>query len=84
MPPANSLVRGLFSVNTLDGRIKVPFKQDGMNQYFDGSWKFGTAKLVFKHDKFFLHIPTTKEVADSPKMAGHQFNSPTSIEHHAS
>lgn len=61
-----SLVKGLFSVNTLGGRVKVPFKQDGMDQYFDGSWKFGTAKLVFKHDKFFLHIPTTKEVADSP------------------
>lgn len=60
-----SLVKGLFSVNTLNGRIKVPFRQDRMDQYFDGSWKFGTAKLVFKHDKFFLHIPTTKEIEDS-------------------
>jgi len=60
-----SLVKGLFSVNTLDGRVKVPFKQDGMDQYFDGSWKFGTAKLVFRHDKFFLHIPATKEIVDS-------------------
>ena len=60
-----SLVKGLFSVNTLNGRIKVPFRQEGMDQYFDGSWKFGTAKLVFKHDKFFLHIPTTKEIEDS-------------------
>lgn len=60
-----SLVKGLFSVNTLEGRVKVPFKPDAMEQYFDGSWKFGTAKLVFKHDKFFLHIPATKEIAES-------------------
>lgn len=60
-----SLVKGLFSVNTLVGRVKVPFKPDAMEQYFDGSWKFGTAKLVFKHDKFFLHIPATKEIDES-------------------
>jgi hypothetical protein len=39
-----SLVKGLFSVNTLQGRMKVPFRQDHMEQYFDDSWEFGTAK----------------------------------------
>lgn len=60
-----SLVKGLFSVNTLAGRIKVPFHYEGMEQYFDGSWSFGTAKLVNKYGKFFLHIPMTKEVAET-------------------
>lgn len=56
-----SLVKGLFSVNTLEGRVKVPFETKGMEQYFDNNWKFGTAKLVNKYGKFFLHIPVTKE-----------------------
>lgn len=58
-----SLTKGLFSINTLGGRIKVPFAK-GMEQYFDGSWSFGTAKLVNKYGKFFLHIPMTKEFDD--------------------
>ena len=48
----------LFSVNTLQGRIKVPFFAKGV----DTSGHFGTAKLVCKHGKFFLHIPVTKEI----------------------
>lgn len=51
----------LFSVNTLQGRIKVKFYNQGFEQYFTDNCKFGTAKLVFKHNKFFLHIPVTYE-----------------------
>lgn len=60
-----SLVNGLFSVNTLVGRIKIPFEPKGMEQYFEGRWSFGTAKLVNKHRKFFLHIPMTREIDES-------------------
>ncbi len=60
-----SLTAGLFSVNTLDGRIKVLFEIEAMEQYFDGTWFFGTAKLVNKYGKFFLHIPMTKEVKEA-------------------
>ncbi|MDQ0416166.1 IS605 OrfB family transposase [Croceifilum oryzae] len=60
-----SLVNGRFSINTLEGRLKVPFETKGMEHFFDGSWSFGTAKLVYKKGKFFLHIPMTKEVSDS-------------------
>ncbi|MGO1713261.1 MAG: RNA-guided endonuclease InsQ/TnpB family protein, partial [Senegalia sp. (in: firmicutes)] len=59
-----SLVKGMFSVNTLEGRIKVPFETKQMEKYFDGSWKFGTAKLINKYGKFFLHIPMTKKIDD--------------------
>ncbi|MDQ6422001.1 transposase [Paenibacillus sp. LHD-117] len=58
-----SLNSQLFSVNTLQGRIKVPFESKGMEAYFDGSWTFGTAKLVWKKRKWFLHIPVSKEIA---------------------
>lgn len=59
-----SLNKQTFSVNTLSGRIKIPFEKKGMETYFDSSWKFGTAKLVHKHGKFFLHIAMTKDVQD--------------------
>lgn len=57
-----SLNERLFSVNTLDGRIKLPFELKGMQKYFNDDWKFGTAKLVYKFNKWFLHIPMTKGI----------------------
>lgn len=62
-----SLLQDLFSVNTLQGRIKVPFETKGMEQYFNSDWCFGTAKLVFKHNKWFLHIPMTKIIEEMPE-----------------
>ncbi len=62
-----SLTAGWFSVGTLQGRIKVPFERQGMQQYFDGSWRFGTAKLVCKNRKWYLHIPMSKEI-EEPKL----------------
>lgn len=56
-----SLNKNLFSVNTLDGRVKFKFEKKAMKRYFDGTWKFGTAKLVHQSGKWFLHIPMTKE-----------------------
>lgn len=58
-----SLTQELFSINTLEGRIKFDYYFEGMEKYFDQStYKFGTAKLVFKHGKYFLHIPVTYDV----------------------
>jgi len=59
-----SLTKDFFSVNTLNGRVKLPFETKGMEKYFDGTWSFGTAKLVNKYNKYFLHIPMTKEVPE--------------------
>ncbi|MCH1940804.1 transposase [Holdemania massiliensis] len=60
-----SLTKDCFSVNTLSGRVKLPYFTEGMSQYFDHSiYKFGTAKLVNKHGKYFLHIPVTYEVEE--------------------
>lgn len=61
-----SLTQNCFSVNTLDGRIKLPYFAKGMLKYFDhATYKFGTAKLVNKHGKYFLHIPVSYEVEKS-------------------
>ena len=47
-----SLTLDCFSVNTLDGRVKIPYCSKGMSKYFDQRiYKFGTAKLVNKHGK---------------------------------
>lgn len=61
-----SLTQNQFSVNTLNGRVKLPYFAEGMSKYFDHSiYKFGTAKLVNKHGKYYLHIPVTFDVEES-------------------
>lgn len=58
-----SLTQDRFSINTLGGRVKLPYFAEGMSKYFDRSiYRFGTAKLVNKHGKYFLHIPVTYAV----------------------
>lgn len=57
-----SFVKGQLSINSLFGRLKMPHTTTGFESYFDGSWTYGTAKLVHKHGKFFLHVPMTKEI----------------------
>ena len=66
-----SITKGVFSVNSLDGRLKIPFEKNGMDKYFDGTYKYGTAKLVYKYNKYFLHIPMTKNYAET---TGFQIN----------
>ena len=61
----------LFSVNTLQGRIKCAFHADAMDWAFADGVKFGTAKLVFRHGKFLLHVPVTVEVPDVPEASGY-------------
>ena len=61
-----SLTQNCFSVNTLNGRVKLPYFAEGMSKYFDHAiYKFGTAKLVNKYGKYFLHIPVTYDIEES-------------------
>ena len=46
--------------------MKLPYFAEWMSKYFDRSiYRFGTAKLVNKHGKYFLHIPVTYDVEES-------------------
>ncbi|PEH10277.1 transposase [Lactobacillus sp. UMNPBX2] len=63
------LSSGQLSINTLDGRVKVDPICRGFNQYLDGTWKFGLAKLLKSSGKWYLHIAATKEVTDFDKQA---------------
>lgn len=60
-----SITNGIFSINSVDGRLKIPYETKGMEKYFTESYKFGTAKLVYKYNKYFLHIPMTKDFEQS-------------------
>lgn len=61
-----SLTQNCFSVNTLSGRVKLSYFAEGMSKFFDHDiYRFGTAKLVSKHGKYFLHIPVTYDVEES-------------------
>ena len=61
----------LFSVNTLNGRIKLSFRNDAMEWAFAENVRFGTARLVYKHGKFFLHISVNADIADPPEPSGY-------------
>lgn len=61
-----SLTQNCFSVNTLNGRVKLPYFAEGMSKYFDNTiYRFGTAKLVNKHGRYYLHIPVTYDIEES-------------------
>lgn len=61
-----SLTQNCFSVNTLNGRVKLPYFAEGMSKYFDNTiYRFGTAKLINKHGKYYLHIPVTYDVEEN-------------------
>ena len=57
----------VLSINTLDKRTKVKFDGNFWAEYFDGSWSFGTAKLLNLKGIWYLHIPVTKTVEEFSK-----------------
>lgn len=54
----------IMSINTVNGRIKVPFTCQGFDQYLDGTWQFGMAKIIHVGNKWYMHISATKELPD--------------------
>lgn len=58
------LANDVFSIGTLDGRIKVPFSRKGFEKYFDDKCTFGGANLIKKNDKFYLCVSVTYDVQD--------------------
>lgn len=51
-----------LSINTLGKRAKVSYDvPECFDKYFDGTWKFGTAKLVRMGKEWYFHIPMTQE-----------------------
>ena len=51
-----------LSINTLGKRTRRTFESKPFSKYLDGSWNFGTEKLVELKGRWYLHIPVTKAV----------------------
>lgn len=51
-----------LSLNTLCKRAKVDYADKCFAPYFDGTWKFGTGKLVELKGKLYFHIPVSKNL----------------------
>lgn len=70
--PQADLVRGrdysfvenkeMLSLNTLKKRIHLTFaKPETFDKYFDGTWSFGTGKIVCTNGIWYFHMPVTKK-----------------------
>lgn len=54
-----------LSVNTLGSRVRVSYDVPAtFREYFDGTWTFGTAKLVSLNGEWYMHIPVSKSVTE--------------------
>ncbi len=60
-----------MSLNTIHGRVIVNAVFDGFEQYFDGSWKLGTAKVLKSGKHWYLHIAVTKEIEQPEFKSSH-------------
>ena len=55
----------LLSLNTLKKRMKVTFDlPKTFEEYFDGTWSFGSGKIVSMNGNWYFHIPMTKSVSE--------------------
>lgn len=54
---------GNFSINSLSGRLHIATKWTGNENYRDLE-KYGTAKIIYKHGRWFIHVPVTINVDD--------------------
>ena len=62
---------GTMTLNTIHGRVIVTPTFKGFEQYFDGSWKLGTAKVLKSGKHWYLHIVVTKEVEKQEVKPSH-------------
>lgn len=54
---------GNFSINSLSGRLHIATEWTGNENYRDLE-KYGTAKIIYKHGRWFIHVPVTINVDD--------------------
>lgn len=52
----------ILSLNTISGRIKVKPIIIGFEHYFDGSWRYGTAKVIKIKNEWFFYLAVTKDM----------------------
>lgn len=72
-----SFVKEELSLATNEGRLKMPYERNGTEQYFENNYSFGTAKIIYKNNKFMIHIPVTK---DYPQTTPFEINKVVGID----
>ena len=56
---------GLLAVRTVAGRTRVAWSGKNFERYMDsGTYRFGTAKIVWRDGKWYFHVPAAFEVPD--------------------
>lgn len=66
-----------FSIGTLEGRIKVCYAEKNIKPILlNSEYTFGTTKIAFKHNKFFLYVALNREIeevsnSDITNIVGH-------------
>lgn len=53
-----------LSLNTLTGRVLVKVEIKGKEEFFDGTWAFGTSKVYRSGKKWFFILSVSKEIDD--------------------
>ncbi|TJX14975.1 transposase [Tissierella creatinini] len=57
----------VISLNTIDKRIKVPFKVNNyFKKYLTKDWVFGSLELVKLKNNYYAHITVNKEIEEQP------------------
>lgn len=59
-----SIKNGMFSINTLSGRLQVPFHREGHPDAFREGARFGSAKLIRKQGHFYLCVSYAAQVPE--------------------
>lgn len=62
---------GTMTLNTIHGRVIVTPTFKGFEEYFDGTWTLGTAKVLKSGKHWYLHIAATKQVEQSEFKSSH-------------
>ena len=62
---------GTMTLNTIHGRVIVIPTFKGFEQYFDGTWTLGTAKVLKSGKHWYLHVAVTKQVEQSEFKSSH-------------
>ena len=54
----------MLSLNTLGNRIEVGYEDECFHDYFDGTWTFGTGKIVGLKGKWYFHLPVSRDIEE--------------------
>lgn len=55
----------LLSLNTIDGRITVPYNKALLPDKDISEWHFGAGRIVHKNKKWFFHLMVSKHIPES-------------------